>query len=83
MGKVNPKEEIERLLDKLETELTNLPFHDPTQTKSYKFGQYITAITRSIDGVNRTFRELKREVTYLFSLETKTSAIVDEAVEDN
>ena len=73
MGKVNSKEEIVKLLDKLETELTNLPFHDPAQIRRYKFGQYITAITRSIDEVNRTFRELKREVEDLLYLETKTS----------
>jgi len=67
MKEINPKEEIETLLDKLETELTNLPLHDPEQRKYYKFGQYITGLTNSVNEAIWTFQKLQKKVTDLLS----------------
>jgi len=72
MGKITKKEEIELLLDKLETELSHLPFHGPKQQRRhYKFGQYITGLNESVNEATRTFQELQKKVTdLLYSLDT-------------
>ena len=74
MGKITKKEEIEKLLTKLETELSNLPLHDPNQRQHYKFGQYLTGLTNSVNEATRTFRELQKKVTdLLYSLDINSN----------
>ena len=74
MEKITAKEEIELLLEKLETELTNLPFGGSEPRRHYKFGQYITGMKESVNEVNRTFRELQKKVTdLLYSLDVNSN----------
>ena len=74
LGKITAKEEIELLLEKLETELTNLPFGGPEQRRHYKFGQYLTGMKESVNKANRTFRELQKKATDLLdSLDVNTN----------
>jgi ABC-type Zn uptake system ZnuABC Zn-binding protein ZnuA len=67
MSTKSKKEVIETLLEETETKIKQLPFYDPKQHNNYKFGQYITALEKSVNDLLRSYQKLRTEVTTLLN----------------